>query len=287
MRNNLARAPAQEATAPSSITSFVATTRTAEIFSPALEARSPRLVLLARLRKRQLERIFIDRYGGRALPNDDAGRRDLRAMADHLALIGEGYVANWTSLWTRWLSTEGTDALVEQVGPGKYWMAADLGEEMNLDAATRLRLKAWHLSAVDATKEQLGESRKQRKAANRKAKRATLRAARPAPASRIKPWLALGMSRASWFRHGKPMPPGVRQNLTPISLDSIGANFCLTVCEGRNVPDRRADAPYRRGDLGARGPVPDETVLDVERIIALDRGGPSIESLCGCARENN
>ena len=94
--------------------------------------RTPQGMLFPRLRRRQLERIFKDRYGSLTLPDDDAGRDDLRLMADHLAQIGKEYIEAWASLWAPWLSSEATDALIEQVGAGKYWTAAALAKELNL-----------------------------------------------------------------------------------------------------------------------------------------------------------
>jgi hypothetical protein len=230
------------------------------------KARTPTLVLLARLRKRQLERIFIDRWHGRTLPDDDAGRGDLRLMADHLALIDKRYIATWASLWARWLSKEEADALIEEVGDGKYWTADDLGKEMNLDEATRYRLKAWHLSAVDSTKEQLDKSRRQRQVAKRREQRAETRALRPAPASKTKPWVALGMSRASWYAHGKPTPPDAGLNLTPISLE---LGLASTFVQGHEA------ATLSRGAQGATHrcwwrDVSTETVFPMDRRVFLN-----------------
>jgi hypothetical protein len=109
----------------------------------------PKWLLFPRLRKRALERIFIDRYGSRTLPDDDAGRDDLRLMADHLAQLSKNHVAAWASLWAPWLSAEETDALIEEVGSGKYWTAEALGKELNLDDATATRLGTRTIRPVD------------------------------------------------------------------------------------------------------------------------------------------
>jgi hypothetical protein len=169
--------------------------------------RTPKGMLFPRLRKRELERIFILRWGSRTLPDDDAGRGDLRLMADHLAQLGKKYVEAWASLWAPWLSEEETDALIEEVGAGKYWTAAALAEELNLDDATRARLDIRTIRPVDCDEALRLERQKAKKVARRKAKRASARALRPPPASETKPWLALGKSKRWWYAHGKPTPP--------------------------------------------------------------------------------
>src|ERR1700730_10573428 len=143
----------------------------------------PKGMLFPRLRKRELERIFILRWRGRKLPDDEAGRGDLRLMADHLAQLGKKYIEAWASLWAPWLSEEETDALIEEVGAGKYWTAAALAEELNLDDATRARLDVRTIRPVDCDEALRLERQKAKKVARRKAKRAGARALRPAPAS--------------------------------------------------------------------------------------------------------
>jgi hypothetical protein len=147
-------------------------------------------VLFPRLWKRELERIFTDRYGI-TLPDDSAGEA-FGLLAGHLMQFGKHYVAAWASLWAPWLSDEATEALIEPVDAGKYWTAAALAKELNLNDATRARLKIRTIGAVDSTEAQRIERRN--KIAKRNATRAVLRVLRPAPASVTKPWLAFGQS---------------------------------------------------------------------------------------------
>jgi hypothetical protein len=204
--------------------------------------RTPKGMLFPRLRRRQLERIFKDRYGSRSLPDDDAGKDDLRLVADHLAQLGKKYIEAWASLWAPWLSEEAIDELIEQAGAGKYWTADALAEELNLDDATCRRLNTTTIGAVDCPKAQRIERRKKKKAAKLKAKRAALRALRPAPVARTKPWLALGMSRASWYAHGKPTPPDAwTKPDTQHAVAMLGVNFCPDdSLSERELHDRRA-----------------------------------------------
>jgi hypothetical protein len=98
-----------------------------------------------------------------------------------------------------------------------YLTPDQLAARIGLTDAKRTELKLWSIGAVDCTKAQRIERRKKKKAGKRKAKRATLRALRPAPVAETKPWLALGMSRSSWFARGKPTPPDAGLNMAPVS----------------------------------------------------------------------
>jgi hypothetical protein len=100
-------------------------------------------------------------------------------MADHLAQLGKKYIEAWASLWAPWLSDEETDALIEDVGAGKYWTAAALGEELNLDDATRKRLDIRTIRPVDCDEALRLERQKAKKVAQRKANRRELADTRP------------------------------------------------------------------------------------------------------------
>src|SRR5450631_2635073 len=129
-------------------------------------------VLFARLRKCELERLFADRWGD-TLPDDDAGRADLRLMADHLAQLGDGYIRQWADAQAPWLSDDQADTLIDEVGSGKHWKADALARELGLDDATRTRLRIRTIGAVDCTKAQRAKRSKKQKAmavAERRAK---------------------------------------------------------------------------------------------------------------------
>ena len=64
---------------------------------------SPKLI--ARIRMREIERLFVDRCGG-ALPDDDAGLDDLELAAHHVAHLdgnAEQHILAWASVWAPWL----------------------------------------------------------------------------------------------------------------------------------------------------------------------------------------
>jgi hypothetical protein len=178
-------------------------------------------VLFARLRKCELERFFADRWGD-TLPDDDAGRADLRLMADHLAQLGDGYIRQWTDARAPWLSDDQADALIAEVGPGTHWKADALARELRLDDATRTRLKIRTIGAIDRTKAQRAKRSKKQKAmavADRRAKAGAV--PRAMSEARLKPWLALGISESTYRRNKRR-----DSNSSPILLYSQGTKRC-------------------------------------------------------------
>jgi hypothetical protein len=90
------------------------------------------------------------------------------------------------------------------------WRADTIAARLKVTAAERKRLRLTTIGAIDKTKAERQAERKERKrAADRTRRRA--RGAQPRAdylaqsLSRVRPWVALGMSRASWYRAGKPI----------------------------------------------------------------------------------
>lgn len=157
--------------------------------------------LLPRLRIAELDRIFAMQYGSRNLPDDDAGRADLRLMADHLAQIDPRRIRSWATLWMPTLPADELDALIADVGTGKWWKADALAHELGLDDATRTRLKIKTVGAVDCTKRQRKSRRRRKRIAADRARRAKAGARpRAQSAERLMPWKKAGISRAKYYR---------------------------------------------------------------------------------------
>jgi hypothetical protein len=190
------------------------------------------------LRKRELERLIADRCGGKILPDDDEGRDYLHVMTDHLIQLGDHHVAGWARSWAPWITDDVLDNLIEDIGPGKYWTASALGKELNLDDATRTRLKIKTIRAVDCSQAQRAERKKAQDAAAARDRRAKAGAKPHATsAARLKPWLALGISERTWRR--RRATDGVGSNSSAILLESL-----LTTKRGQGAPP-----PSRGGSL--------------------------------------
>jgi hypothetical protein len=177
----------------------------------AAKKREREPVSLAALRIAELRRLYTARYG-HALPDDDAGRDDALLMAHHLAKRPEAerLIPAWLSLWCPWMAPDDVAAMTTKVvAKPLRWRADRLAARLNLNEAERRRLRITTIGACDLTRKDRLARRKQRardsQEARRRAAGAKSRAEYEANAvSRTKPWEALGMSRRTWYRAGKP-----------------------------------------------------------------------------------
>jgi hypothetical protein len=70
------------------------------------------------LRIATLERIIVDRYGERRLPDDDEGHDILRPMADHLAQVDPIRIRPWVAAWKPGLPAADIDDLIASRNAG-------------------------------------------------------------------------------------------------------------------------------------------------------------------------
>jgi hypothetical protein len=171
-----------------------------------------RMMTLVRLR--ELERLYAARQ---CLIDDDAGREYIGIAAHHIAHLGgevERHVIAWCQRWASWLPIDEARDLGKRVSAKpRKWKADSLAREVNLTAAERAALNITTIGAVDQTKRQRTEAAKERRS-RRDRKRNELMAAAEGRILRARPgrprktsvpmWEKLGMSRASWYRNGKP-----------------------------------------------------------------------------------
>ncbi|WP_426442882.1 hypothetical protein [Bradyrhizobium genosp. P] len=166
--------------------------------------RYPKGPLMARLRVSELERFFVHAYGGRSLPDDDAGRADLRLMADHLAQIDPNRIWIWAADWLPEVEGAELQALIARAGIGLRWKADPLARELGLTDATRTQLKIRTIGAVDFTKAQREKRRRKKDKLNAAARRAAAGATpRAQSAAATKPWIAEGISESTYYRRKK------------------------------------------------------------------------------------
>jgi hypothetical protein len=180
----------------------------AEIAARYKAKRRDRPVSMAALRIADLRRLFQARYGNE-LPDDDAGRDDVLLMAHHLARrIGDPArrIAAWLASAAPWISkTERADLIAAVLGKPLRWRADKLAQRLSLTDAERRRLRITTIGAIDKTKAERQLERKDRK---REAARARRRAGGAWPrtayeassVARMQPWLAMGISRRTWYR---------------------------------------------------------------------------------------
>jgi hypothetical protein len=194
----------------------IATGRHAEIGRRYGKARAAKRqpVSMSALRLAEMRRLNHARYG-HALPDDDAGRDDAHIMAHHLALAGPRQAAGrriraWAEIAAPWMTSPEIAEIVAKVTDQPIrWKADTLAKALNLTEAERRRLCIRTIGAIDVTKAERLQARKlrdrQAKRANRRAQGAKPRAEWEAEnnTSRTKPWIALGISRATWYRQNR------------------------------------------------------------------------------------
>jgi len=202
----------------------------------------PREETIRRLRLGDLQKVLRWRYGP-TLPDDDAGRDDLRLLLQTIS-IGQG---DWTKLknaievWAPWMNAAEALQLIDEVNRTPDYLrkpkARPLGEKLGLLNSERIRLGLRTIAPIDMTDEQLEEQRRNRKRAReqhrRRAKGITPRDVYLANSlTKLKPWRAAGISRATWFRRRET-------GLRPIKLTNTG--HALVSLEGVRVRKRSVE----------------------------------------------
>lgn len=169
---------------------------------------------LAALRIADLSTLFRSRYG-MTLPDDDAGRDDIRLAMDHLASLPHPARAmtRWLETWAPWLTlAEHRQTIADGIAQQRHWKADALAWRLRLTKEERRMLGITTIGAIDEGKAARTKRRKDR---DRERKQAKRRAAGAVPrhqyeagsAQAAKPWIAEGISRATWYRR--------RANLLP------------------------------------------------------------------------
>lgn len=152
---------------------------------------------MAAIRLAELTRWLDDTYGqGVELEPDHQGEALVRIFAHHFGGLADAprRITSWISVYAPWLGLRSRERLIREcVECPIRWSADKLAWKLRLTEATRARLKIRTIGAIDCNREQRLARAKVRRA-ERDAKR------RPRKPKAAKPWIAQGISRATWFR---------------------------------------------------------------------------------------
>jgi hypothetical protein len=171
---------------------------------------------MSTLRTAELDRLFTHRYRGNILPDDDAGRGDVRFMLHTLGRRSDPMqrIEAWLAQRAPWFVGDERDRLVEAVMDNPLrWRADTLGKMLGLTTADRTMLKIHTIGPIDST---AAERKEARRLADVERKRQIRRTAgKPLRADRNRnsvnsqaPWKAQGISRRTWFRRRANRRPG-------------------------------------------------------------------------------
>jgi hypothetical protein len=172
--------------------------------------------MIRRLRLGDLKKILRWRYH-HTLADDDAGRADLELLLDCVSFVPNARyrMKNVIEVWAPWMDTAESYELVEHVLSKPDYLrklkADQLGEKLNLTYEERQRLRIRTIAPADLSQEEFAERRKsQRRVKKRESQQRRRRKAgaksHATSLSRLKPWKAKGISRATWYR--KRAKPG-------------------------------------------------------------------------------
>lgn len=159
------------------------------------------------LRLNDLATLFRSRYGI-TLPDDDAGRDDLRIAINHLACLPRPRpsIMHWLEIWAPWMPVaEAAELAGAAIASPRRWKADALAWALRLTMEQRTMLGITTIGAFDVPKSARTKLRKkrdrERKANQRRANGVKPRKVYEAQSiSRAKPWIAEGISRATWYR---------------------------------------------------------------------------------------
>jgi hypothetical protein len=157
----------------------------------------------AALRLADLTKYLDDRFGRMTVPESDEGLECVRIIAHHLGGLTDAprRISSWLATCAPWLPIPERERLISEVSENRLrWSADKLGWKLRLTDATRTRLGITTIGAIDC-------NRDQRKSRRKAKQREYDRLRRPKVPKAAKPWLVLGISRKTWYRHGKPRPP--------------------------------------------------------------------------------
>jgi hypothetical protein len=166
--------------------------------------------MIRRLRLANLRKLLRDRNGP-ILPDDDAGREYLFELLLPISIGPHADIKmpNAIEVWAPWMDRNEARAIIDQINLMPMWQrkppAKVLGQRLKLTNPDRERLKLWTIAPADMGEHGMAWWRKKKKRdRNRRYRRS--RGAKPraeyetTSIRRTKPWLARGISRATWYR---------------------------------------------------------------------------------------
>ena len=191
-----------------------------------------RLNAIALKEVRQLARYRYPRPDppGASLPTSDIGRAFAFVIA---ALMGThprrtaAKIRSALESWASWMGVEERNAIAEKVltGPWRFG-ASKLGQMLGVTVEERTLLGLTSMRPVGALSDrafsQLQKARGRQLARERRREKGATPRARALTQTR--PWEALGISRRTWERRGKPKPPAPLTQTRREPIDTLGGD---------------------------------------------------------------
>jgi hypothetical protein len=147
-------------------------------------------------------------YGKAPLPDDDAGRDDLKLMFQVLSTTSNAGIrmVDVARTWAPWLPSGELEALVaDVVAHPRRFKADTVAARLGITDAIRTLLKLRTIGAIDKPAEVRAAERReqQRLAKEQKRRDAGIPTIAETRAIRVRkePWIEAGIPRSTWYRH--------------------------------------------------------------------------------------
>jgi hypothetical protein len=193
-----------------------------------------------------LQIFFDDKYGA-TFPDDDAGRDDLVVLLHYVAQLGDARTTTACAAHRcPWIKAEEYTAMIAGIERAPLrWRADALASEIGLDNRTRTRLGITTIGAIDFGKAKRIKRRRKLNTADKRARRAAAGAtSHAASAERLTPWIALGISRRTYYRKRANGTVGTESG-TAARIYMGVPNQCHAISAGAS-----AQADLARSDFG-------------------------------------
>lgn len=201
----------------------------------------------------ELEKIIEHRWPWPGcIPPTPDGRDAVAIMARHCGALGDvGRFVGFVRARVKWPLD--IDALLEREGAKAPCDADGAAWRLKLSAADRRRLKIHTISEVGTNRRQRAKRRKNasriRSAEYRRAAGAT---PREQSLVRTEPWKTLGMSRATWYRRGKPAPGEVGETNSNAVPSIFLAHEVVSTPVLKSPPQAPPEATHRAESSGEK-----------------------------------
>ena len=221
-----------------------------------------------------IKRLFHYRYGRHELPDDDAGRGDLWLLmlnASLAAVERELKMHNVIDLHAPWMGHEEREGYVRLLKGLDHNQCIQtgraIGNRLYLRNEERQALRLTQFKPIDATDEELEEQRKARRRENRRAKREA-NGVQPREvylaemASKAKPWVAAGMTRATYYRKmRRGLVPTILSKAVPDLVSPtklrVSKGYQEVVCVEKQHQAEESERMDTNEPTGSRGQVTD------------------------------
>jgi hypothetical protein len=208
---------------------------------------------IRRLRLRDIRNYLRGRYG-HTLPDDDAGREDLRELLYPISVGPNAAIKmpKAIEIWAPWMNPAEVGELIDQINQMPIWLrkpkGRELGKRLRVTNQMRQQWGLWTIKPCDLTDEQLAEWRKARDRERKRRKRQQTRAQYLAGFTNSErqthPWLALGIKRRAYYKRLKKYG----------SADGAPGSSALKLLQHRNNPVHQSKPQVSRAIHAASSP---------------------------------